>query len=88
MYTLLPILPDGNVGHVIPRASGGYIVGLERSLVAVDWDTKAVESLVEVEHGKNTRFNDGKCDPSGRLWAGRVYYHTCIKHLHIPKCQL
>jgi gluconolactonase len=60
------------LGHVVPRASGGYVVGLGRRLVAVDWDTQAVVSLAEVDHGKETRFNDGKCDPSGRLWAGTL----------------
>ena len=41
-----------------------------KCLVHVDWDTKKVTKLHEVEEGLATRFNDGKCDPQGRVWAG------------------
>ena len=42
-----------------------------RKLCHLDWDTKVVTDLHEVPAvGTRDRFNDGKCDPMGRLWAG------------------
>lgn len=59
------------VGFVVPRRSGGYVAGVGRSIVAVDWLTQTMTSLVKVDEDKpNNRLNDGKVDPFGRLWAG------------------
>ncbi|XP_034411270.1 regucalcin [Cyclopterus lumpus] len=61
------------VGFVVPRRSGGYVAGVGRSIVAVDWSTQMMTSLVEVdEDKKNNRLNDGKVDPIGRLLAGTM----------------
>ncbi|XP_075951043.1 regucalcin isoform X2 [Anarhichas minor] len=61
------------VGFVVPRRSGGYVAGVGRSIVAVNWSTQMVTSLVEVdEDKKNNRLNDGKVDPIGRLLAGTM----------------
>ncbi|XP_060889090.1 regucalcin [Labrus mixtus] len=60
------------VGFAVPRRSGGYIAGVGRSIVAVDWPTQGMTSLIEVDGDKpNNRLNDGKVDPIGRLLAGR-----------------
>lgn len=60
------------VGFAVPRSSGGYVAGVGRSIVAVDWSTQKVTSLVEVDEDKpNNRLNDGKADPSGRLLTGQ-----------------
>ncbi|XP_051797957.1 regucalcin-like [Acanthochromis polyacanthus] len=62
-----------SVGFAIPRKSGGYIAGVGCSIVAVDWSTKVMTSLARVDEDKrNTRLNDGKVDPIGRLWAGTM----------------
>ncbi|KAL5021516.1 hypothetical protein ScPMuIL_000671 [Solemya velum] len=58
------------VGFVVPRKSGGYIVGHGKKVSHFDWDSGAVSTLAEVEQGLLTQFNDAKCDASGRLWAG------------------
>lgn len=48
---------------------------MERDLVLITWDgvsskpTK-IEKLLEVDQGTSNVFNDGKADPSGRLWIG------------------
>lgn len=61
------------VGFAVPRRSGGYVAGVGRSIVAVDWSTQAMTSLVEVDEDKpNNRLNDGKVDPIGRLLAGTM----------------
>ncbi|XP_067677478.1 regucalcin-like isoform X1 [Haliotis asinina] len=61
---------------VVPRKQGGLVVGLGRKLVSVDWDTQAMETLAEVDQGTSNRFNDGKCDPKGRLFAGTMGRET------------
>ena len=61
------------VGFAVPRRSGGYVAGVGRSIVAVDWSTQVMTSLAEVDEDKpNNRLNDGKVDPSGRLLAGKA----------------
>ncbi|XP_062599704.1 regucalcin-like [Saccostrea cucullata] len=66
------IILEDTVGFAVPAKKGGLIAGVGRCLVHVDWDTKKVTKLHEVEKGLKTRFNDGKCDPRGRVWAGTM----------------
>ncbi|CAK6983901.1 regucalcin [Scomber scombrus] len=61
------------VGFAVPRRSGGYVAGVGRSIVAVDWSAQTMTSLAEVDEDKPTnRLNDGKVDPIGRLLAGTM----------------
>lgn len=61
------------VGFAVPRRSGGYVAGIGRNIVAVDWSARTMTSLAEVDRDKsNTRLNDGKVDPDGRLLAGKA----------------
>lgn len=61
------------VGFAVPRSSGGYVAGVGRSIVAVDWSTQKMTSLVDLDEDKpNNRLNDGKVDPVGRLLAGTM----------------
>ena len=65
------LFTDEPVSFVIPREKGGYVMRLTRKIVTLDWDTKEITALVEIEKkGQGNGFNDGKCDPAGRLWAG------------------
>ena len=71
-HSLLVLSPTGDqIGFVIPRKSGGYVIGQDRSICHLDWPSGTVTEFVSVEDGTNNRFNDAKCDASGRLWAGR-----------------
>lgn len=55
-----------------------YLISIGRTLAVVTWDGESDKVsdtvvLAEVDNTPDTldnRFNDGKCDPSGRLWAG------------------
>ncbi|XP_052775694.1 regucalcin-like [Mya arenaria] len=57
---------------VVPCRKGGYLVSVGQSICHFDWDTKKLTTLGTVDEGKDTRINDGKCDPSGRLWFGTM----------------
>ncbi|XP_067677037.1 regucalcin-like [Haliotis asinina] len=63
---------NGCVGFVVPRSKGGFVIGLDRTFSTLDWNTKTVSKIAEVEPGTNNRMNDGKCDSRGRLWAGTM----------------
>ncbi|XP_012939570.1 regucalcin [Aplysia californica] len=63
---------DGQVTFVIPCDRGGCVIGHNQNVSHFDLDTSALTKLVSVEEGLETRFNDAKCDASGRLWAGTM----------------
>uniref|UniRef100_A0A194ANT4 Regucalcin n=1 Tax=Pinctada fucata TaxID=50426 RepID=A0A194ANT4_PINFU len=67
---------DDTVGFVVPRRKGGVVAGVGKSLCHVEWDTGKVTKLHEVDQGTKNRFNDGKCDPRGRVWAGTMGYEA------------
>jgi len=64
---------DQQVGTVVPARRGGLIVGLERGIARLDPETGKLTMLADPEAELRTnRFNDGKCDPRGRFWAGTL----------------
>ncbi|MGE6367229.1 SMP-30/gluconolactonase/LRE family protein [Bacillus paramycoides] len=59
------------VGSVVPRKSGGMVLALENGFYFLNPDTEEMEAIYDPErHLEENRFNDGKCDPCGRFWAG------------------
>jgi sugar lactone lactonase YvrE len=61
------------ISVVIPRASGGYVVGLQDGLFALDRIEQGapLEPLCEIEvELPGNLMNDAKCDARGRLWGG------------------
>ena len=64
-----------HVGTVVQRASGGLMLAVQDGFAAFDPASGALEMLAEPEaHLPGNRFNDGKCDPTGRFWAGSMAY--------------
>lgn len=64
------------VGVVVPRASGGLVWAGDRGFYSLDEDSGMSVPIVDPESGMDdNRFNDGKCDPAGRFWAGTI----CLK---------
>ncbi|HEX7299147.1 MAG TPA: SMP-30/gluconolactonase/LRE family protein [Solirubrobacteraceae bacterium] len=62
-----------DVGCIVLRRDGGAVVALRHGLHALDLTTGAVTFLADAERDDvTTRYNDGKCDPSGRLWVGTL----------------
>uniref|UniRef100_A0A4W5JCB1 Regucalcin n=1 Tax=Hucho hucho TaxID=62062 RepID=A0A4W5JCB1_9TELE len=61
------------VGCAVPRLSGGYVIGEGRSFGALDWESKSISTIAVIDEDKpNNRFNEGKVDPAGRLFAGTM----------------
>jgi len=61
------------VGTVVPRAKGGLVIAGASGFAFLDEETGEVTHIIDPEaHLSNTRFNDGKCDPAGRFWAGTI----------------
>jgi len=61
------------VGAVVPRARGGVMLAMERGFASLDLGSGAIRFWADPEaHLPSNRFNDGKCDPQGRFWAGTI----------------
>jgi sugar lactone lactonase YvrE len=60
------------VSMIALRESGGYIAAVRDGLVSISEDGVKVEPLIEIEADPETRLNDGKCDPVGRLLVGSL----------------
>lgn len=61
------------IGTVVQRERGGLVAALQHGFYFIDEDTGAMAPICDPEQDKPlNRFNDGKCDPAGRLWAGTM----------------
>jgi len=61
------------VGTVVPRESGGLMLAVRDGFMSLDEMTRKTRLLAVPEgHNPENRFNDGKCDPAGRFWAGTL----------------
>ncbi len=65
-----------HVGTVVTRAKGGVMLALRDGFYTFDADVGEPPACVAKPEGQGTniRFNDGKCDPAGRFWAGTLDY--------------
>jgi sugar lactone lactonase YvrE len=65
-------LPD-LVTSLAPRAAGGLVLTLRKAFALFDPETGRLDRLADPEPERpGNRFNDGKCDRQGRLWAGTM----------------
>lgn len=61
------------IGAVVPREQGGLLLAMQHGLYTYDLETRQAEWLIDPEADRDdNRFNDGKCDPAGRFWAGTL----------------
>ena len=61
------------VGAVAPRESGGWVAAVERGFLLLDDRWNAASPVVPAPgQPPESRFNDGRCDPGGRFWAGTL----------------
>lgn len=62
-----------DVGAIAPRVAGGFVAALQDGFWIIgDGPARRVAMVPEARSG--LRFNDGKCDPDGRFWAGTMAY--------------
>ncbi len=65
---------DVEPGCIAPARSGGLVMALRDGIYRARAWGGALEKLADAAHDpRTTRFNDGKCDPLGRFWAGTLY---------------
>lgn len=61
------------VGTVVPREAGGLVIAGDRGFHFLDEETGEVTAIGDPEPDKaDNRFNDGKCSPDGRFFAGSI----------------
>ncbi len=61
------------IGTVVPATDGTAIVALEDGIYSYDFGSgEMIFRSRPDKHTGSIRFNDGKCDPAGRLWAGSM----------------
>lgn len=59
------------VACVAARKKGGLMLGLQHGFTYFNFRTRKIRRLCAPPASRpNNRFNDGKCDPAGRFWAG------------------
>jgi len=62
-----------SVGTVVLTQNDQLLLALRSGLAVMDPSSGTLTRLSDPQDGDpNTRFNDGKCDPSGRFWAGTM----------------
>ncbi len=61
------------IGCIALTTDGNFIAGLKEGIGWIDRHSGKVEILTQPEQDlPGNRFNDGKCDPAGRFWAGTM----------------
>ncbi len=66
-----------HVGTVVTRDSGGLMLAVREGFASLDLETRELTLIANPEaHVTGNRFNDGKCDPAGRFWAGTMAYEN------------
>jgi sugar lactone lactonase YvrE len=63
-----------HVGAALPAAGGGYLVARRDGFVRLGHDGSVEPLALPLRDRPDLRFNDGKCDPTGRAWAGTMPY--------------
>lgn len=74
------------VGWILPRARGGFLVGLKDGIHSFDPASGAIGPVVAVEpHYPGNRLNDATTDAAGRIWLGTMddAEEALTGHFHI-----
>jgi sugar lactone lactonase YvrE len=61
-----------SVGSAMPAADGGWLLAEAEGFSRLSHDGRIVPVLDVLASRPDLRFNDAKCDPKGRAWAGTV----------------
>lgn len=64
-----------HLGALALREGEGAVLALKSGFALYDFEKEQITHLSDPEPDlPGNRFNDGKCDPSGRFWAGTMSY--------------
>ncbi len=67
------ILLNQRIGTVVPTTTGQVVVALQNGIFLLDMESEQLTFITNPEENvAGMRFNDGKCDPAGRLWVGSM----------------
>ena len=62
-----------HLGAVALRQQEGLVLAAQSGFALYDLDSRQItDCTAPASHPETHRFNDGKCDPSGRFWAGAL----------------
>ena len=64
---------DTTVGFVVLDEPGRLVAGLRDGVYELEFGTPHRRLLARPDMHPENRFNDGACDPRGRLWAGTMH---------------
>lgn len=70
-----------------------FLVGTNSTAKVICWDGKSpkaqyVRDAFQVDDIPTNRFNDAKCDPSGRFFGGTQRFAECEGQFHLPNASL
>lgn len=66
---------EKRIGAAALRSGGGFVLATEDGFAFFDPDLEELTFIDDPEADRpGNRFNDGKCDPAGRFWAGTMAY--------------
>ncbi|MEM8886559.1 MAG: SMP-30/gluconolactonase/LRE family protein [Bacteroidota bacterium] len=64
---------DQMIGAAVPREGGGFILAMQHGFYSWEGGDDKLKFIGDPEKDDPlNRFNDGKCDPAGRFWAGSM----------------
>jgi L-arabinonolactonase len=73
LHTLKTFALSEKITSIALRQGGGLVATSFKGFMLFDFETGNLSSLAKVEKDlPDNRFNDGKCDRSGRFWAGTM----------------
>ncbi|WP_346880901.1 SMP-30/gluconolactonase/LRE family protein [uncultured Algibacter sp.] len=68
------IATPSRIGTIVPKNDGDVLVALEDGMYNLNLETETFTLFSDMKSDlADSRLNDGKCDPSGRLWVGSMH---------------
>ena len=77
-HTLSCLQMPTYVSTIVLTEDGRLLAALQDGLYLVDYDAGKTEKRMESAFPSYLRYNDGKCDPGGRLWVGSMYIDQSV----------